>query len=119
MGNASVVSRELYDDAEEENGRLRTIIRWCAARIPPADLPTLRAMFDDGAVPDATDELEADIATVQKLMLQLASQIEPVVSTRKVPKGWDVKTEALLEQARAYEPKNPLLRPTIKGVSNP
>lgn len=116
MPDDTVVSRELYDDAEAECGRLRQILRWCAGRIPAADLPTLQKMFDDAAVPDPTDDLESDIARAQTLVAQLAAQLTPVL-TRKVPRGWDAATQALLDQARTFRPTNPLLRPTIQGVA--
>lgn len=103
--------QSLYDDAEAENGRLRAIIRWCAPQLPAARLAEMQAMFDDAAIPDATDELEADLQRARRLALGLADLVEPVMQTRKVPRGWDAKVEALLEQVRGFEPKNPILRP--------
>lgn len=109
-------TKELYEQAEAENDQLRRIIRWCADRLPTTALPTLRAMFDGACVPDVTDDLEAEFARLHALALQLSAQIEPVVATRKVPRGWDDKTTALLEQARAFTTAHALLRPTGDGL---
>lgn len=102
--------KELYEDSEDENTRLRNIVRWCASRIPLSDLAALRAMFNDACVPDTTDDLEADLESARTLALRLAELIEPIIATRKVKPGWDAKVEALLEQVREFEPKHSILR---------
>ena len=103
-------AQALYAEAEDENTRLRAIIRWCAPRLPVDDHPTLQKMFDDDAFPDATDELEADLQRARRLALGLADLVEPVLQTRKVPRGWNAKAAALLGQARGFKPTNPILR---------
>jgi hypothetical protein len=110
--------KTLYEEAEAENTRLRAIIRWCAPQLPTERLPELQAKFDDATVPDATDDLEADVQRAQRLALRLAALVEPVLQTRRVPKGWDEKVEALLEEVRGFEPKNPILRP-LPGALGP
>lgn len=102
-----------YEMAEAENDRLRAVVRWCATRIPPDEVPALRALFDDACVPDGIDDAEAERDAARGLALRLGELVEPVVASRRVPKGWDAKVEAVLERIRAFAPKRPALRPEL------
>lgn len=122
-------SEECCQNAEEENENLRAILRWCAERLPAEHLPELGAKLEatneDGGVTcsgdlDPDQDEVADMRSVGKLCQSIAAHFQRAIdlpSGETLPRMWYQRADHLLNCAREFEPKQPLMR-RVRDMAN-
>lgn len=108
---------------ELENANLRRLLAWAATKLDDGDRGALAAMLDSGldhggVTSDTTEEDREEYVKVKDLLVALAAHVDLIMESEETPSSWYDRAEGLLEQARAYEPKNPL-QPTLLEARNP
>jgi hypothetical protein len=107
---------EDYELCELENTNLRNALAWTAEHLATSERAVLAERLDApierGGV-TGTDALE-EREDVVSLLLKLVQHLEPLLldppPSRVRQSIWIARLDALLTQARTYEPKHPLMR---------
>ena len=112
-------TQEDYDNCEAENRNLRDALAWASERLSVADQDVLETRLadkpiEDGGVTGTTREDERQ--DMVELIVKLVAHVEPLTQ-QSLPAAfashhpyWMARLDLLLNQAREYQPKHPLMR---------
>jgi HPt (histidine-containing phosphotransfer) domain-containing protein len=110
-----MASDEDYALAERENDNLRRILRRFVPLLAEPHREALAAELDrpideGGVVEDAHDDAVERENAMVKLLAAIAKHFEPAAEGQTLPPNWHARADHLLNQAREYTPRRPLMK---------
>jgi len=111
------ISKHDYELCEKENENLRAILRWIVPFLPSEHLEKLsvklaRPIESGGVAEDEHDDVQEENRCMAKILAQIAEHFQPALDDweQKRPIVWFQRADHLLNLAREFEPKEPLMK---------
>lgn len=105
-----MVTKEDYDNCEQENDNLRRILSWAATQLEREGKAEVakrldRMISEGGVTEDSREEEREEHHKVLALLAKIAAHLEAAVEHKgEPPNAWYLRADALANEANSYQP---------------